>query len=125
MYSATMVTTRSQTRNNRLHVTQNKKTKCFSNNTVSSGPVTRSQTLSTRTLKKCEASNIYKRDNKTPSLSPYATRSKRMNTRSNTKRFLELTTKEGSQPMTRSMTKFVKKYSDYTGMKTRSMTLCM
>ena len=125
MYSATMVTTRSHSLTTRLQTAQKTTTRCMPHNTVSSRPVTRSQTLSARTVGKCQGSHISKRIHKIPTPSPYATRSKRMNTRSNTKRFLELTTRECSQPMTRSMTKFVKKYSDYTGVKTRSMTLCM
>ena len=116
-----MVTTRSHSLTTRLQTAQNTTTGCLSHNTVSSRPVTRSQTLSTRSAGKCQASHISKGVRKTHTSSLYATRSKRMNTRSNTKRFLELTTQEGTQPMTRSMSKFVKKYSDYTGMKTRSM----
>ena len=51
----------------------------------------------------------------------YATRSKRMNTRSNEKRFVHLSDKTNTERMTRSMAKFVHKYSEYTGVKTRSM----
>lgn len=116
-----MVTTRSHSLTTRLQTAQNTTTP-FLSDSVSSRPVTRSQTLSTRTVGKYQASHISKRVRKTPTPSPYATRSKRMNTRSNAKRFLELTNREDTQQMTRSMSKFVKKYSDYTGMKTRSMT---
>ena len=123
-----MVTTRSQSLSTRLQTTS-KTTTQLSDKTVSRRPVTRSQTLTTRTQSrpsKCPSAPVveYKHLRKHTS-SPYATRSKRMNTRSNAKRFLELSDHEHAPRMTRSMSKFVDKYSDYTGVKTRSMAKCM
>ena len=124
-----MVTTRSQSLSSRLQTSHKTTTRQVSDNTVSHRPVTRSQTISTRTTTraagKSSAQLTSKRVRNTQSPSPYATRSKRMNTRSNAKRFVELSRQEHSSRMTRSMTKFVEKYSDYTGVKTRSMTKCM
>lgn len=102
-----MVTTRSQSLSTRIQTTPKTTTRQLSDKTVSRRPITRSQNLIARTT------------------SPYVTRSKRMNTRSNAKRFLELSDHQHVSRMTRSMTKFVDKYSDYTGVKTRSMTKCM
>jgi len=82
---------------------------------------TRSQSLSTR----LQTTTKTTRQLSDKTISPYATRSTRMNTRSNSKRFIELTERQESGRMTRSMTKFVDKYSDYTGVKTRSMARCM
>ena len=110
-----MVTTRSQSLSSRFQTTQKSTVKVSDN--VSRKPVTRSQTITVRTSTRTAA--------KSSAPSPYATRSKRMNTRSNTKRFIELSDREHTPRMTRSMTKFIEKYSDYTGMKTRSMTKCM
>lgn len=104
-----MVTTRSQSLSSRIQ--------CATLTMITKGPVTRSQTASSR--------GIVSKPARKNTMSPYATRSKRMNTRSNAKRFIELTEREDSGRMTRSMTTFVKKYSDYTGVKTRSMTKCM
>jgi len=123
-----MVTTRSQSLSTRLQTTT-KTTRQLSDKTISQRPVTRSHTLTARThsrATKCPSASVveYKHVRKHTS-SPYATRSKRMNTRSNAKRFLELSDREHVQRMTRSMSKFVEKYSDYTGVNTRSMTKCM
>ena len=52
------------------------------------------------------------------------TRSKRMNTRSSAKRFIKLT-EEQCGTRTRSQSRFIQKYSDYTGAVTRSMSKCM
>lgn len=119
-----MVTTRSQSLSSRLQ-----KSKDMSNDTVSRRAVTRSQTLNARSTSpgmKCHSAPVvetkYVRKHTT---SPYANPSKRMNTRSNAKRFLELSDHKLPVRMTRSMSNFVEKYSGYTGMKTRSMTACM
>ena len=125
-----MVTTRSQSLSSCVvQPAQKTKIRQLTDNSVSHRPVTRSQTISVRTNTRTEAKSsthpVPKQVRNTPAHSPYATRSKRMNTRSNTKRFLELSNSEDTPRMTRSMSKFVKKYSDYTGMNTRSMTKCM
>ena len=124
-----MVTTRSQSLSSRTQTDKTNRARYVTVNNVSRRPVTRSQTLNARKTscdRKCPSAPVVETKHvRKHTTSPYATRSKRMNTRSNAKRFLELSDDEHLPRMTRSMTKFVEKYSDYTGVKTRSMTLCM
>jgi len=117
-----MVTTRSQSLSSRVQTGPD--------NIVSPRPVTRTQMLttrsSTRTAVKCPSAPVSKsKQLRQHTISPYATRSKRMNTRSNATRFIELSTGEDTTRLTRSMSRFVDKYSNYTGMKSSSMTMCM
>ena len=117
-----MVTTRSQYLSSRVQTGPACISQFAKDNIVSLRPLTRSETLTTRssirTVEKCPYSSVTKsKQLRKHTTSPYATRSRRMNTRSNAKRFIELSTGEDTTRMTRSMSIFVDKYSNYTDMK--------
>ncbi len=111
-----MVTTRSQSLSMRVHADPGKSSHTKVKPTHKYA--TRSQTLSAR----LHSDAVEPSHTKVRTMHQYATRSTRMNTRSNEKRFLQLSDKTNTRRMTRSMTNFINKYSAYTGVKTRSMT---
>lgn len=117
-----MVTTRSKSLSSRLQTDKTIYKRDLSKN-MRYRPITRSKTMSPTTSRDttCQSVPVVKSKNGRSHTPVYATRSKRMNTRSNAKRFQEVSNGELSQRITRSMSGFVDKYSDYYDTKHRSL----
>lgn len=122
-----MVTTRSKSLSSRLQTDKTLNKQYVSKNMIYR-PITRSNTMTPTTSRdtRCQSVPVVKSKNgRSHTIPVYATRSKRMNTRSNTKRFQEVSNDELTKRMTRSMSKFVDKYSYYSDLKRGSLLKCM